>query len=70
MGYSQYKVIQISEGGCSTLLFGSAPIAINKIEHRLNKEAKDGWQVVFQVIEKRRFLLLFTRESMVVTLGK
>jgi hypothetical protein len=42
---------------------------IKKIEQTLNQQAKMGWQVVFQVIEKRRFLLFWSREAMVVTLG-
>lgn len=70
MTYSEYKVIQISEGGCSTLLFGSAPIPIDKLQMELNRQVKDGWQVVFQVIEKKRFLLFWTRESVIVTFGK
>jgi len=70
MAYTQYKVIQIAEGGCGSLLFGSSKLPLKKIEGTLNEEAKSGWQVVFQIIEQKRLLLLWTRESMVVTLGK
>jgi hypothetical protein len=31
---------------------------------------EDGWQVVFQVVEARRFLLLWRREAVIITLGK
>lgn len=70
MAYSQYKVIEVAEGGCSTILFGSAPIPVDKLQACLNKEAKEGWQMIFQVIEKKRMLLFWSRESVVVTFGK
>ncbi len=69
MQYSRYKVIAISEGGLSTLLVGSAKLPLKKIERILNEEARDGWQVVYEIVEHRRFLLFWTRESMIVTLG-
>ena len=70
MAFSQYKIIQISEGGCGSLLFGSSKLPLEKIEATLNEEVMSGWQVVFQIIEQKRLLLFWTRESMVVTLGK
>ena len=68
--YSQYKVLHIVEGGCGTVLLGSSGLPLQKIEATLNEEASKGWQVVFQVIESKRFLLFWTREAMIVTLGK
>ncbi len=70
MLFTKYKVIEVSESGCSTLFFGSAPIPTEKLEATLNTEVASGWQVVFQVVEKRRFLLFWARESVIVTLGK
>lgn len=70
MTYSQYKVISIEESGLSTLFLGSAKLPLRKIERVLNQEAKQGWQVAFQIVESRRFLLFWTRESMIVTLGR
>ena len=70
MKYTEYKVIEVCEGGCSTLLFGSASIPTRLLQETLNKEAKQGWQVVFQVIERKRLLLFWSRESVIVTLGK
>jgi hypothetical protein len=69
MQYSRYKVVVIEEGGLSTLLWGSAKLPLGKIEKTLNQLARQGWQVVFQVVERRRYLLFWTREAMVVTLG-
>ena len=70
MSYSTYKVIEVLEGGCSTLLFGGAKLPLEKIENTLNKHAAEGWNVVFQVVEQKRFLLFWKRESMVITFGK
>lgn len=68
--FKEYKVVHIAEGGCGTLLLGSAGLPLKKIETRINLEASEGWQVVFQVIENKRFLLFWTREAMIVTLGR
>ena len=68
--FREYKVIRINESGCSTLLLGAATLPLDTIQRRLNEEAQAGWQVVFQVVEAQRYLLFWTRESMIVTLGR
>lgn len=70
MNYNEYKIVRISESGCGAILFGSAPLPVTKIEKVLNEEVKAGWQVVFQIIETKRTLLFWTRESMLLTLGR
>ncbi len=70
VAYSQYKVIHVMEGGCGTVLLGASGLPIAKLEDTLNKEAADGWQVVFMVIEQKRFLLFWTREAVLITLGR
>ncbi|MAC34076.1 MULTISPECIES: DUF4177 domain-containing protein [Idiomarina] len=68
--FTEYKVIHITEGGCGTLLLGSSGLPLKKIESTLNQEAADGWQLVFQVLEQKRFWLFWTREAAIVTLGR
>lgn len=68
--FTEYKVIHITEGGCGTLLLGSSGLPLKKIESTLNQEAADGWQMVFQVLEQKRFWLFWTREAAIVTLGR
>jgi hypothetical protein len=68
--YSEYKVIRIAEGACGTILLGASAIPTKKLETQLNKEAADGWEVVFQIIENKRLLLFFNREALVITLGR
>ncbi len=70
MAYTEYKVMQIAEGAVGTLLLGASGMPIGKLEDTLNREAREGWQLVFQVIEQRRFWLFWTRESVIVTLGR
>lgn len=70
MVYKEYRVVYIVESGCGTLLVGSAGLPLKKMEMELNKAATEGWQVVFQVIEQKRFLLFWTREAVIVTLGR
>lgn len=68
--YKEYKVVHIVEGGCGTILLGSSGLPIKKIEAELNLLAAEGWQMVFQVIERKRFLLFWDRESAIITLGR
>jgi hypothetical protein len=68
--YTQYKVKVIVEGGCGTLLLGASGLPVKKMEAELNQEAAEGWQVVFQVIEKKRFWLFWKREAIILTLGR
>ncbi len=70
MPYKEYKVMYIVEGGCGTLLVGSSGVPVKKMEAELNRSAAEGWQVVFQVIEQKRFLLFWTREAVIITMGR
>jgi hypothetical protein len=68
--YDEYKIIHVAEGGCGTLLLGSSGLPLKKLESTLNAEAANGWQLVFQVIENKRFFLFWTREAVIITLGR
>ncbi len=68
--FTEYKVIVVCESGCSTLLVGAAALPTDILQERLNQEAKNGWQCVFQIVERRRFLLFWTREAVVCTLAR
>jgi hypothetical protein len=70
MAYREYKVIEVSEGALGTIFLGASGMPIKQMEISLNKEATDGWQMVFQVIEKKRFWLFWTRETVIMTLGR
>jgi hypothetical protein len=70
MSYKEYKVLHIVESGCGTIFLGSAGLPIKKMETALNEAASQGWQVVFQVLESKRFMLFWTREAVIVTLGR
>ena len=68
--FSEYKVVLITEGGCGTLLLGSAGLPVKKMEATINQHASKGWQVVFQIVENKRFLLFWTREAVIITFGR
>lgn len=70
MAYTEYKVLQVSEGAFGTLFLGASGMPIKKLETMLNREAADGWQLVFQVLESRRFWLFWQREAVIITLGR
>lgn len=68
--YKEYKVDYVVEGGCGTILLGASGLPIKKMEKSLNDAAQQGWQLVFQVIEQKRFLLFWKREAVIMTFGR
>lgn len=63
----QYKVEIIEEGALGTIFLGSSKLPLEKMEKVMNKYGEDGWRVCFEVIEKKRFLLFWERESAIIT---
>ena len=68
--YKEYKIIHVAEGGCGTIFLGASGLPLKKMEATLNEEAAEGWQMVFQVIEKKRFWIFWSREAAIITLGR
>jgi len=70
MSYKEYKVIHVAEGGFGTIFLGASGIPIKKLEVALNKAAAEGWTLVFQIVEQKRFLLFWKREAVILTLAR
>jgi hypothetical protein len=70
VAYKEYKVLYIVEGGLGTIFLGASGLPIKKMEAALNEAAAEGWEVVFQVIEHKRFLLFWKREAVIITLAR
>ena len=70
MAYKEYKVDCVVEGGLGTIFLGASSIPIQKMENAINMAAAEGWSIVFQVVEKKRFLLFWKREAVVITFGR
>lgn len=68
--FTEYKVLHIAEGGCGTIFLGASGLPLKKLEAVMNEQASQGWQVVFQVIEQKRFMLFWSREAAIVTFGR
>ncbi|MBF0272468.1 MAG: DUF4177 domain-containing protein [Magnetococcales bacterium] len=68
--FKEYKVLHVVEGGCGTIFLGASGLPLQKMEAELNRLAAEGWQLVFQVIEKKRFALFWTREAVIITMGR
>jgi hypothetical protein len=64
---SSYKVIDVSESGISVIFLGSASVPIQRVEMEINKLAAQGWKLVFQVVEAKRFLLFWKVDRMIMT---
>ena len=68
--FTEYKVIALAEGGLGTMLLGNSGVPVKKMNAAINEHAAEGWQVVFQIVENKRFLLLWKRENVIITLGR
>ncbi len=70
MAFTEYKIIHVVEGGLGTIFLGASGLPLKKMEKILNQEAQEGWQVVFQLVEQKRFMLFWQREAVIITLGR
>ena len=68
--FKEYKIEIVAEGGCGTIFLGAAGLSVKKLEAALNEAAAEGWELAFQVIEQKRFWLFWTRETVILTLGR
>ena len=68
--YSEYKVIKVNDTFFNAIVLGMAYVPTDRIHQAIAEEVKRGWQLVFQVMEERRFLCLFRRRSLIITFGR
>ncbi len=66
----QYKVVVYQEGMLGSLLLGASKVDPERFSDFLNKNAKEGWQVITMEKDIRRMLLLWTREAYMVVMEK
>ena len=66
----EYKVEVVKEGALGTIFFGSSKMPLKKMEEIMNKYGEDGWDVEFQLVEKRRLLFLWSREAAIITFSR
>mgnify|MGYP001269267630 FL=1 len=63
----EYKVEIIKEGALWSLLFGQGKLQFKKMERVMNEYGEKGWDVSFQLIERRRLLFFWSREAAIIT---
>jgi hypothetical protein len=66
----EFKVEVVKEGALGTIFLGSSNLPIKKMEAVMNNYGNEGWDVSFQIIEKTRLLLFWSRESVVMTFSR
>ena len=63
----EYKVEIIKEGALWSILFGQGKLQSKKMERVMNDYGEKGWDVSFQLIERRRLLFFWSREAAIIT---
>jgi hypothetical protein len=66
----EFKVEIVSEGALGTVLFGASNLPVRKMEAVMNRYGRDGWDVTFMLLEKKRTCLFWDRESAVITFSR
>lgn len=65
-----FKVDLVQEGAVGTLLVGASSLPMKRLAEVLNRNGAEGWEFEFMVIEKRRLLLFWTREAVIITMSR
>ncbi len=68
--FSEYKVVHVDEPFSQSVLHGSKLTQWELVEAQLDSLTEDGWQVIYQVVEKKRHWLFWHRESVITTLAR
>ncbi len=66
----EYKIEIIQENSLATVFLGASKLPIEMIEEVLNRYGKEGWELVFQTVETRRFWLFWTKEAVIITFAR
>jgi len=66
----EYKLEIIKEGALSSILFGSSKLPLKKMGEVMNNYGADGWDISFQLIERHRLFLFFSREAVIITFSR
>jgi len=70
MSARTYKVEVVTEGALGTLFLGASKLPTKKMEETMNRYGQNGWDLHFQMIEQKRFLLFWKREAAILTFSK
>jgi len=62
-----YEVRLVSQGVLGTLLLGRSRIRAEAVSGVLNEMGSRGYRNTFQVLESRRFLIFWQRETLIIT---
>jgi hypothetical protein len=63
----EYKVIDVADGGISSLLLGEGRIETNVLQAYINAQASEGWRMVFMEKVMQRHLVISDRETLMIT---
>lgn len=63
----EYKVIDVADGGISSILVGEGRIETAVLQAYLNAMAAEGWRMVFMEKVMQRHLVISDRETLMVT---
>jgi hypothetical protein len=52
------------------IFLGASSLPLQKVEMELNRMSSQGWSLAFQVMEKKRYLLFWNVDRMILTFMK
>lgn len=63
----EYRTAVIAESGLMNIIFGESKLPVEKMQALMNHYGSHGWRLAFQLVEERRYLVLFKKEVVVLT---
>lgn len=68
--WKEFKVESVKESAFWTIFLWAAKVPLKKMETIMNKYGSEWWDVVFQIMESRRLLIFWTRETIIITFSR
>lgn len=66
----EYYAHVYQESAMGTLFFGQSKVNTRRLTKELNALARDGWKVISMERERRRMMLIFSREAFLIILER
>lgn len=66
----EFQIEVVCEGLLGSIFLGASKLPVKRMQEVMNSYGRDGWDVSFIVVEKKRLLLFWVREAAIITFSR